>query len=332
MYEVPTGWVRHAADQLGAESPVVVGAMRHAGLPRRILADGSEAVRCTAFVAFVEQAARLADDDLLGFNLGSSYDLRASGLPGYVAIAAATVREAMANTVRYGALRDTSALYAMDAADGVVRFRIESRSAHMRGSRHATEFKAALILAACHRWVGPGFRPVEMRFAHPRAASRRAIERRFNCPVRFGSDVTEMILSADQLELPVRGADPYLLALVTGHADAALARPGGSRHGDLAVAGRAGRARGAAEGRADARRGRRGARDRRAHAGAPAVRARARRSAGSSTSSGATWPRATLRTPSSSWRRSPTCSATPSRALSRARSGAGRAGRRAGFG
>ena len=120
MYEVPTGWVRHAADQLGAELPVVVGAMRHAGLPRRILADGSEAVRCTAFVAFVEQAARLAGDDLLGFNLGSSYDLRASGLPGYVAIAAATVREAMANTVRYGALRDTSALYAMDAADGVV--------------------------------------------------------------------------------------------------------------------------------------------------------------------------------------------------------------------
>jgi AraC-like DNA-binding protein len=233
VYEVPTGWVRHAADRLGDESTVMRGAMRHAGLPLRLLSDGSEAVRCTAFVAFLEQAALLAEDDLLGFNLGLSYDLRASGLAGYVAIASATVREAMANIVRYGALRDTSAVYAIEDADGTVNFRIDSRSAHMRGSRQATEFKAALVLAACHRWIGPAFRPVEMRFAHPRAAARRAIERQFNCPVRFAAEVTEMILSPDQMDLPVRGADPHLLALVTRHAEAALAVAGATRHGDL---------------------------------------------------------------------------------------------------
>jgi AraC-like DNA-binding protein len=233
MYEVPTGWVRHVADRLGDESPVVRGAMRHAGLPRRVLSDGSDSVRCTAFVAFLEQAARLAADDLLGFRLGLSYDLRASGLPGYVAIAASTVREAMTNAVRYGAMRDTSAVYALEDGDGVVRFRIDSCSAHMRGSRQATEFKAALVLAACHRWIGASFRPVEMRFAHPRAAERRAIERQFNCPVRFGTDVTEMVLSPEHMDLPVRGADPHLLALVTRHADAALAGAGAARHGDL---------------------------------------------------------------------------------------------------
>jgi len=233
VYEVPTGWVRHAADRLGDESTVMRGAMRHAGLPLRLLSDGSEAVRCTAFVAFLEQAALLAEDDLLGFNLGLSYDLRASGLAGYVAIASATVREAMANIVRYGALRDTSAVYAIEDADGAVNFRMDSRSAHMRGSRQATEFKAALVLAACHRWIGPGFRPVEMRFAHPRAAARRVIERQFNCPVRFAAEVTEMILSPDQMDLPVRGADPHLLALVTRHAEAALAVAGATRHGDL---------------------------------------------------------------------------------------------------
>ena len=173
MYEVPTGWVRHAADRLGDESPVLVGAMRDAGLPRRVLIDGSEAVRCNVFVTFLEQAARRAADDLLGFKLGLSYDLRASGLAGYVAIASATVREALTNAVRYGALRDTSAVYALEDGDGLVRFRIDSRSAHMRGSRQATEFKAALVLAACHRWIGAGFRPLEMRFAHPRGAAQR---------------------------------------------------------------------------------------------------------------------------------------------------------------
>jgi AraC-like DNA-binding protein len=233
VYEVPAVWVRHVADRLGDESTVVRGAMRHAGLSMRLLGDGSEAVRCTAFVAFLEQAALLAADDLLGFSLGMSYDLRASGLAGYVAIAAATVREAMANTVRYGALRDTSAVYALEDGDGVVRFRMDSRSAHMRGSRQATEFKAALVLAACHRWIGPGFRPLEARFAHPRASGQRAIERHFNCPVRFAAEATEMVMSPEQMDLPVRGADPHLLALVTRHAEAALAATAAARHGDL---------------------------------------------------------------------------------------------------
>ena len=34
------------------------------------------------------------------------------------------------------------------------------------------------------------------------------------------------MLSSGQLDLPVRGADPHLLALVTGHAEAALAKAG----------------------------------------------------------------------------------------------------------
>jgi len=233
VYEVPTGWVRHAADRLGDESSVLLGAMRDAGLPRRVLTDGSEAVRCNVFVTFLEQAARRAADDLLGFKLGLSYDLRASGLAGYVAIASATVREALTNAVRYGALRDTSAVYALEDGDGLVRFRMDSRSAHMRGSRQATEFKAALVLAACHRWVGAGFRPLEMRFAHPRGAAQRAIEREFNCPVRFAAEATEMVLSPEHLDLPVRGADPHLLALLTGHAEAALAEAGSARHGAL---------------------------------------------------------------------------------------------------
>ena len=175
------------------------------------------------------------------------------GSPGYVAIAAATVREAMANTVRYGALRDTSALYALEDGDGLVRFRIDSRSAHMRGSRQATEFKAALVLAACHRWIGPGFRPLEMRFAHPRGAAQRAIERRVQLSGALRGEVTEMVLSADQLDLPVRGADPHLLALAhrprRGGAGRGRRRPARRPPG----ARRADGAGGSAEGRADAR-------------------------------------------------------------------------------
>ena len=237
MYEVPTGWLHHLAGWLGPESPAFVGAMRAVGLPRRLLSGDGEGdrLRCAEFVALLEQAALLAGDDLLGLNLGLGYDLRAAGLPGYVAIAAPTVRVAMANAARYGALRDTSAIYGLETGDGVALFRIESHSARMRASRHATEFKVGLVLAACRRWIGAGFRPIELRFAHLRAAGQRAVTRRLNCPVRFGAELTEMVLHADQLDLPVRGADPHLLELVTRHAEAALAGAAARQGGDLAA-------------------------------------------------------------------------------------------------
>lgn len=233
MFQVPTGWVRHAAERLGVDSPQFLGAMRQAGLPLRILDDDSERVRCAEFVAFIEQTARLFANDMLGLELGLSYDLRTAGVAGYVTLASDTVRHAMENASRYGALRDTSAVYGIVEGDGVARFRIDTRNAHMRGSRQVMEFKAGLVLAACHRWIGPGFRPIEMRFAHPRAAGRRAFERKFNCPVRFGCEVTEIVMSSEQMDLPLRSADPHLLALMTTYADAALAKLGAARHGDL---------------------------------------------------------------------------------------------------
>lgn len=223
--QVPADWVRHAADRLGPDSAAVTGALAAAGLARPEAA-GEERVPCSGFVAFLEAAARLTGDDLLGLNLGVAYDLRASGLGGYAVIAAPTVRAALRAAVRYGALRDTGAVHALAEGAGVARFRIEHRSARFRASRHATEFKAGMVLAAGLRWVGQGFRPAEMRFAHPRGASRPAVERRFGCPVRFGAAATEMLFASGQLDMPMRGADPYLAVLVGRHAEAALAGVG----------------------------------------------------------------------------------------------------------
>ena len=117
----------------------------------------------------------------------------------------------------------------------------------------------------------PGFQPLEIRFAHARASSRRAVERRLGCEVRFGSEATELVIGADQLALPVRLADPFLLAMLVRHAEAALA----ARHAGpdrLRGDGRAAGARAADQRRADRGRRRRRARHRRADAGAAADR------------------------------------------------------------
>jgi AraC-like DNA-binding protein len=226
MAEVPVAWIRHAADELGAASPVLTGALRAAGLSAKILTDDSHRVRARSYVAFIDAAARLADDDLLGLTLGQSYDLRASGLAAYTAIAAATLREAMVNAGRYGSINDTSARYALIESDGRATFVTESDEVALHRCRQANEFKVAFIVAACRRWLGDGFRPVEVRFVHGRASPPREIARYFGCPVLFSCPATEFLVTEDQLAQPIRTADPYLLALVTRHAEEVLAARG----------------------------------------------------------------------------------------------------------
>ena len=66
MYVVPVAWIRHVADELGRNSPVVTGALQAAGLAPGVLAGDVRAVRARHFVDFVEAAAQLARDDLFG--------------------------------------------------------------------------------------------------------------------------------------------------------------------------------------------------------------------------------------------------------------------------
>ena len=231
MQVVPVAWIRHIADEIGRNTPVTRGALQAAGLTPGLLAGDARVVRAKHFVDFIEAAAVLTHDDVLGLKLGLSYDLRASGLAGYVTITAANMREAMINAARYGGLTDTTADFALTETGSVARFHMDSRSPVMRASRQAGEFRAGFVVASCRRWVGETFHPLEVRFAHARESGQREVATLLGCPARFGTETTEMLVSADQLALPVSAADPYLLAVLEQHADEVLARQAQARDG-----------------------------------------------------------------------------------------------------
>lgn len=224
MPEVPVAWVRHVAGQCGPDSPLIAAALREGGLDPAVLTDSSERVPSKAFVRFLDAAARLSGDGLFGLTMGETYDIRASGLAAYTAIAAATLQEALANAVRYGSIVDTSARYGLVDHGTAVAFEVETGSAVLRTSRHTSEFKVAFTLTAGRRWVGQAFRPLEVSFVHQRRASAREVARRLGCPVRFGAERIDIRFARSQMALPLLGADPYLLALITRHADEVLAR------------------------------------------------------------------------------------------------------------
>lgn len=228
MYVVPVAWLVHIAAVRGADSPDVQAGLAAAGLAPAILEGTADHVSAARFAGFIDEAARVAGEDFYGLDLGLGYDLRASGVAAYMCLACATARESLRNACRYGAISDTSADYALTEAGDEAVFRLETRSPQIRLSRHATEFKVALVVAACLTWVGPELRPREARFAFVRTSPREA-ERRLGCPVRYGAEATGLVFGADQLELAPHSSDPYLLDLLERVAAACLAKRGAAR-------------------------------------------------------------------------------------------------------
>ena len=155
MHVVPVAWLAHIVAARGPDSPDVQAGLAAAGLAPAILDDTADQVPAARFAAFIDEAARVAGEDFYGLDLGLGYDLRASGIAAYMCLACATAREGLRNACRYGAIGDTSADYALTEAGDEAFFRIETRSPQIRMSRHATEFKVALVIAACLMWVGP---------------------------------------------------------------------------------------------------------------------------------------------------------------------------------
>lgn len=225
MHVVPVAWLMHIAATRGPGSPEIQAGLAAAGLAPAILDDTSEQVSAARFARFIDEAARVAGEDFFGLDLGLGYDLRASGVAAYMCIACATARESLRNACRYGTISDTSAEYALTEAGDAAFFRIETRSPQIRLSRHATEFKVALIVSACLTWVGPELRPREARFAFVRSNPREA-ERRLGCPARYGAEATGLAFGSDQLELAPHSSDPYLLDLLERVAAACLAKRG----------------------------------------------------------------------------------------------------------
>lgn len=214
MYVVPLAWIAHVAAVRGYDAPDVLGGLRAADLSPRTLDRPGTFVTARQFAAFIEEAARIAGEDFYGLDVGRRYDVRASGIVAYVSLACATVRESLRNACRFGTISDTSADYALNEKAGEAFFRLETRSPQIRMSRHATEFKVAMVLEACRVWVGPALRPKEAHLSVTRSGSLREAERRLGCTARYGMEATGLVFAATQLDLAPRMSDPYLLDLL----------------------------------------------------------------------------------------------------------------------
>lgn len=153
------------------------------------------------------------------------------GVVGFAALACGTLGEALQRLERYHrSVYDVNAAHVHPCAEGLC---IEWGVERGRPGALVDETAIAAFVQLTREFTGRPVRALAVDFVNPRPAELRLYEDFFGGPVRFGQPSTRVVLSPRDLALPLRGADPALLALLDAQAErllqeaAAVAEPVG---------------------------------------------------------------------------------------------------------
>lgn len=173
--------------------------------------------------AFLDAAATAAGDPFLGVNIARWRDL--PNLLVFACRGAPDLRAALDRTVRYvGAINDQlSILVDEDEAEMRVEMRVLGQALGL--GRHGNEYWATSLLLNARRLTGALIVPERAWFTHAAPPDRAELARALGtAAIRFGAESSGFALPAGSLEIPLRTADPALLARIDHIAAIALSR------------------------------------------------------------------------------------------------------------
>ena len=160
-------------------------------------------------IKFLELAATTLKDDLLGFHLAQSVDLRLMGLLYYVLASSETLEEALRRGARYSSIvNEGIALKYREGTDVGIRLEYVGVSRH--SDRHQIESSMVTLVRTCRQLTNCHLPSVRVSFTHRRSDDTSEFTTFFGTDVTFGAEADEVTFSKSVKPLPLVGADPYL--------------------------------------------------------------------------------------------------------------------------
>ena len=195
---------------------------RNSGFGPELLTEENPVAGFGAIAALFERAAELTGNDIFGFELGQTSEIRRSGLIAYVGLSSPTLRDALKNVARYRRVYSDAIELNTDRldSDGVLEwsFRIPTRVPH----RQQVEFFAAGLFSMLRQSVNRQICPERVCFRHARNTNIRAFERFFGCQVQFGAGINAFRFKLSDLNLPLVTADNELYKVLTRYCQEVL--------------------------------------------------------------------------------------------------------------
>ena len=167
-----------------------------------------------------QRAATVSGDPLLGLRVGAGLPLQAMNVLTLVVMHSATLRDALGRCVRYQQLVSNSGRFRLVAVPGGTRmvYQITPCPVPMHPAQVDSLF--AGFLTMLYRCMPDGRRPAAVGLPGTDNALQTVYAQHLECPVVLGGNDIYMQFDDAVLDTPWPAADPSLLRLLLGRADA----------------------------------------------------------------------------------------------------------------
>lgn len=195
------------AAECGLDARALVAA---AGLPARCLDDPDPMVSAPAVGRLLELAAERAREAAFGLRMAQARRLSNLGPLGMLLRDEPTLRSALEAVVRHIHLHNEAIAVRIEQTSNLVVIRVELFTQDDAPVRQATELTVGVMYRVLAVFLGAGWRPRLVCFAHRRPADDTVHRRVFGPAVEFGHEFDGIVCNAADLDAPNPGADPVM--------------------------------------------------------------------------------------------------------------------------
>jgi AraC-like DNA-binding protein len=206
-------------DKMGKDPTVILS---KAGLTAEEACDPVIRLEVSTQIKLLELAAEELQDELLGFHLARSFDLREIGLVYYVMASSAQLADALRNAVRYSQIMNEGIRLRFSLQDRAVTIALDYVNVDRHAERHQIEFWLVTLVRICRQVTDTRLAPSQLKMKHFRNGTPAEFSAFFGSNVEFGADGDAISFPAPLAALPVAGGDEYLNELLRRYAEEAL--------------------------------------------------------------------------------------------------------------
>jgi AraC-like DNA-binding protein len=196
--------------------------LRQTGINYRQIEDPRVTIRVRDQIKFLNLVSTALKDDLLGFHLAQTCELREIGLYYYVIASSDTLIDALQRAARYTLILNEGVSQTFTDGKAVgMSFKYTGVSRHT--DRQQIEFWITALVRVCRQLTGRHLLTTRVHLSHHRANGSEMSEF-FGSKVEFNRAKDDIQFPRNTRELPVVSADPYLNKLLVSYCEEAMAR------------------------------------------------------------------------------------------------------------
>jgi AraC-like DNA-binding protein len=217
-----SGTITRLAYARAKKAGIDVGSLlKKAGLTLHQIEDAGVRLKVRDQISFLDLAANALQDDLLGFHLAQSPDLRELGPLYYVSASSEMLSVALQRAARYSSITNEGVfLKYIEGKDIVIAFHYVGVSRHK--DRHQIECFMTILIRLCQQLTGHHVVPSRVSLTHRRNNASSEFVEFLGGNVDFGEFVDEVTFAPAIKQMPVVSADPYLNKFLIAHFEETL--------------------------------------------------------------------------------------------------------------